>query len=169
MAPPAAGLAAVVRKYCVVKFAVYVVADEGAVIECDCAPPSDQLENMYWVPVAPGWGDDVTAIVWFEPGVHWKEQGAVHAVPSTVNDNPAGALAMLIAVELPVVSAAPTLKKVPGDFWLLYSVTIQAVERVAFAEILSSSMVHCRYLSPPYPPTLRFPAGIASGPVHVGG
>src|SRR5258708_1798907 len=43
IAPPALGLVAVVNWYWVVKLAVYVVADAGAVIEWDCAPLSDQL------------------------------------------------------------------------------------------------------------------------------
>ena len=54
MEPPAEGLAAVVRKYWVTKVALKVVGDEGAEIECEAAPESDQLENTYCVPVAPG-------------------------------------------------------------------------------------------------------------------
>ena len=61
--PSLDGFAAVVRKYCVVKFAVYVVADAGATIECDCAPPSDQLKYTYCVPTPPACGDVATAIV----------------------------------------------------------------------------------------------------------
>jgi hypothetical protein len=38
--PPVVGLAAVVNEYWVVKLAVYVVAEEGVLIECDCAPLS---------------------------------------------------------------------------------------------------------------------------------
>ena len=45
--------AAVVRKYCVVNAAVYVVADIGVVTECDAAPPSDQLVKRYCTPTEP--------------------------------------------------------------------------------------------------------------------
>ena len=30
--------------------------------------------------------------MWLDPGVHWTLHGAEHALPSTVSDNPAGAL-----------------------------------------------------------------------------
>jgi len=43
MVPAAVGLAARSQWYCVVNAAVYVVADEGVVIEWDWAPLSDQL------------------------------------------------------------------------------------------------------------------------------
>lgn len=43
MTPPFDGLAEVVRKYCVVKLAVYVAATEGATTVWEAAPPSDQL------------------------------------------------------------------------------------------------------------------------------
>src|SRR5258708_1805899 len=59
-------------------------------MECDCAPPSDQLPYRYCVPVAPACGVAVTPIVWLAPAAHWNVQGAVQALPSTVSDNPAG-------------------------------------------------------------------------------
>ena len=43
--PVLAGLTAVVNRNCVLKLAVYVVADAGVVTVCDCAPPSFQLAN----------------------------------------------------------------------------------------------------------------------------
>jgi hypothetical protein len=49
------GVTAVVKKYCVVKFALYVVADD-TVMECAVAPPSDQLAHTYCTPAAPAWG-----------------------------------------------------------------------------------------------------------------
>jgi hypothetical protein len=72
-----------------VKLAVYVVAVEGAVTECEIAPPSDQLPKTYCVPVAPACGD-VVATVCDVPAVHWRAHGAVQAVPSTVSARPAG-------------------------------------------------------------------------------
>jgi hypothetical protein len=48
--PPAPAF--IVRKYCVVKFAVYVVPTVGATV-CDIAPPSLQLLHKYWIPVPP--------------------------------------------------------------------------------------------------------------------
>ena len=52
------------------KFAVYVAADPGTVIWCDCPPPSDQLVQTYWHPEPHEIG--VAAIVWVEPTVHVK-------------------------------------------------------------------------------------------------
>ena len=43
----------IVNKYCVVKFAVYVVGEPGVVIVCDIAPPSLQLLHTYCTPVPP--------------------------------------------------------------------------------------------------------------------
>src|SRR4051794_34174742 len=62
--PPAARFAAVVRKYCVVNVAVYVVDDDGAVTVCEAAPLSDQLPNRYCIPLAPAC--EAAAIVWLE-------------------------------------------------------------------------------------------------------
>src|SRR5947209_13020255 len=95
MVPPADGFAAVVRKYCVRKVAVYVVAVDGPVTVWDAAPPSDQLAKAYCVAVAPAWV--AAASVWLDPTVHWNEHGDVQAVPSTVSDNPAGELATVTA------------------------------------------------------------------------
>src|SRR5947209_19256621 len=109
MVPPADGLAAVVRKYCVLKVAVYVVAVEGPVTVCDAAPPSDQLAKTYCVPVAPACV--AAAMVWLVPAVHCKEHGDVQAVPSTVSASPAGELATVteavITLKLAVTLAAP--------------------------------------------------------------
>ena len=89
MAPFAPAL--VVRKYCVVRFAVKVALDAGAITVWDAAPLSDQLWNRYCVPAAPACGEE-TAIVWLDPGVHWSEQGEVQADPSALSANPAGAV-----------------------------------------------------------------------------
>src|SRR5712691_5715167 len=53
MLPPATGLTAVVKAYCVVKLAVYVAGADGAVTEWETAPPSDQFANTYCVPAPP--------------------------------------------------------------------------------------------------------------------
>ena len=66
--PPAAGLADVVRKYCVVKVAVYVAGEFPAVTGWLAAPPSDQLANTYCVPAPPACV--AAATVCEEPGVH---------------------------------------------------------------------------------------------------
>jgi hypothetical protein len=96
--PPADGLAVVVRKYCVVNVAVYVVEDAGAVTECDAAPASDQFAKTYWTPAAPACV--AAAIVWVEPAVHCNEQGDVQATLSTVSESPAGELATVMAAAL---------------------------------------------------------------------
>jgi len=70
--PPAAGEAAVVRRYCVVKLAVQVAAEEGTVIVWDAAPPSDQLENRYCVPEDP-WVPAANVCVL--PGAHTNAWG----------------------------------------------------------------------------------------------
>jgi hypothetical protein len=75
--------------------AVYVVALAGPVTVCDAAPPSDQLANTYWTPVPPACV--AAAIVWLVPAVHCTLHGETHGAPSTVNDNPAGALATVTA------------------------------------------------------------------------
>jgi hypothetical protein len=77
-----------------------VVAEEGVVMEWDAAPESDQLAKTYCVPVEPGWV--AAAMVWEEPGAHWKGQGEVQAVLSTVRESPAGELATVKATELRV-------------------------------------------------------------------
>jgi uncharacterized protein YbaA (DUF1428 family) len=38
----------------------------------------------------------VAAIVWYDPGAHWNEHGAVHGVPSTLTDRPDGEVATVI-------------------------------------------------------------------------
>jgi hypothetical protein len=53
--PSADGDAVVVNWYCVVKLAVYVAAEDGAVTVCEGAPLSDQLLKTYCVPVLPAW------------------------------------------------------------------------------------------------------------------
>ena len=69
MVPSFDGLADVVSIYCVVKLAVYVVGDEGAVTESGDPALPVQLENTYCVPAVP---DCVAAAsVWPVPGVHW--------------------------------------------------------------------------------------------------
>ena len=68
MVPPEP--AEVVSKYWVLKLAVYVVAEAGTVMECGCAPESDQLAYTYWVPAGPACVVEVTPIVWFDPAVH---------------------------------------------------------------------------------------------------
>ena len=40
MEPLPEGLTEVVKEYCVMKAAVYVVVEEGTVMEWDCVPPS---------------------------------------------------------------------------------------------------------------------------------
>jgi len=70
---------------------VYVVALEGAVTECEIAPASDQLANVYCVP-ATGVCGEVVASVWFVPVVHVSVCVLVYVVPSTVNDSPGGLL-----------------------------------------------------------------------------
>jgi hypothetical protein len=57
-----------VRRYWVVKFAVYVALLVGDTV-CDMPPLSLQLLHAYCVPVAPLCGV-VVAIVWLDPEVH---------------------------------------------------------------------------------------------------
>jgi hypothetical protein len=150
--PPADGLAVVVRKYCVVKVAVYVVEDAGAVTECDAAPASDQFAKTYWTPAAPVCV--AAAMVWVEPAVHCNEQGDVQATLSTVSESPAGELATVMALVEPAVgcvSCAPRLINVPGALWLLYSVAIQSEDRATF-EIRTSSIAPGNQLPPPKKP-----------------
>jgi len=55
--PPLVGLPEVVRLYWVVKLAVYVALEEGAVIVWVWDPPSLQEEKTYRVPAVPEIGD----------------------------------------------------------------------------------------------------------------
>lgn len=54
--PPPAGLEEVVIRYCVVKFAVYILSETGVTIEWICAPLSFHEEKTYCIPVTPLWG-----------------------------------------------------------------------------------------------------------------
>src|SRR3954471_24107384 len=77
-------------------------ADAGAVTACVAEPESDQPAKRYCTPAAP---DCVAAaIVWLLPGVHWKEQGDVHGVLSTLSERPLGAAVTVTAT----VAAANT-------------------------------------------------------------
>src|ERR1017187_7859410 len=73
--PPPAGDTPVSNRYCVVKFAVYVVPLVGATV-WDIAPPSLQLLQIYWMPVPPLCGDAV-AIGCLEPDTQVKVRPAV--------------------------------------------------------------------------------------------
>ena len=63
------------------------------------APPSDQLENRYCVPVVPACV--AAAMVCVVAAAHCNEHGAVQATPSTVSDRPAGELVTVIEVKGP--------------------------------------------------------------------
>ena len=69
--------------------ATYVVAVEGAVIECDWLLPSLQLPNTYRLPVPPDWGLEVLT-VWDDPLVQFVLYGVMRVVPSTITESPAG-------------------------------------------------------------------------------
>ncbi len=61
--PPPAGLEEVARLYSVFNVAVYVVADDGAVMVWVCAPLSLQEEKTYLVvPAPPSWGEDTESV-----------------------------------------------------------------------------------------------------------
>ena len=66
--PVPAGLTAVVSKNCVLKLAVNVAAEAGALMLCDCAPPSLQLLNRLRVPPDPC--GELVLIVCEPPGSH---------------------------------------------------------------------------------------------------
>jgi len=74
--PPLAGFVAVVRLYWVVKFAVYVALEEGAVIGWFCAAPWLHDKECYRVPADPASGED-TAMVWEDPTDQVKACGEV--------------------------------------------------------------------------------------------
>lgn len=65
------------------------MADEGAVTECEIAPPSDQLLNTCSVPPEMACGE-VVAMVCDDPTTQLKVCGAVEVTPSTVIDRLAG-------------------------------------------------------------------------------
>jgi hypothetical protein len=90
MLPPV--VAEVVSRYCVSKVAVYWVEADGAITVCEIAPLSDQRENVYCVPAAPGWGD-VVAIVCVLPAVHVAVQDTVQGTPSMLSERPGGTVA----------------------------------------------------------------------------
>ena len=113
--PPAAGLAVVVSKYCVVKLAVKTDEDAGARMTCAAAPESDHPEKAYWMPVPPAC---VAAAIECElPAAHWNEQGATQADPSTVSAKPLGVEEIVVEGGAdPFVSEAESAKKEAGDF-----------------------------------------------------
>ena len=90
----ALGLGVVVSWYCVVKFAVYVVAVDGAVMLCVAVPLSDHEANTYWMPVPPDCGPAATTVC-DVPVVHVYEQGVVQVTESTVMTRPDGTLAIV--------------------------------------------------------------------------
>ncbi len=57
-------------RYCVAKFAVYVVPLVGETV-WDIAPPSLHSLQTYWTPVPPLWGE-LVATVWLEPETQLK-------------------------------------------------------------------------------------------------
>jgi len=60
--PPLVGFGAVVRLYWVVRLAVYVALEEGAIIEWVWAPPSLHDEKAYRVPAGPESGEDTAKV-----------------------------------------------------------------------------------------------------------
>src|SRR5579885_2690395 len=103
-----------------------MAADPGAVTVWLAAPPSDHAPKTYCTPVAPGCA--AAASEWLDPAIHVRLHGVVHGVPSTATVSPAGALDTVTAIEagaLPAPSCDPTVTKLAGALWLLYSVRIQ--------------------------------------------
>ena len=122
---PLAGLtvpplpAFIVRKYCVVKFAVYVAVPlAGAATVCDIPPASLQLAHTYCVPLAPACGV-VVAIVWLLPQVTVTICGAVYDVPSNCTVRPDGLdasarLHVFALLKLPVSVTGPFMVTLAG-------------------------------------------------------
>jgi hypothetical protein len=89
--PPLA--TAVVKAYCVVYVAVYVVADAGIVTLCKTAPPWLHEAKTYRVPASPC----VAAFkLWLVPGTRDSCAGVVYAVPSTNTCRPEGRLVTVV-------------------------------------------------------------------------
>src|SRR5690349_7806501 len=83
--------------------------DEGAVIECDCAPLSDQLAYTYWAPAVPACDVVITAMVWLDPKVHSNARGALQEAPSTEGANPAGLVVFVVIAPPPPPCCGPRL------------------------------------------------------------